>query len=375
MANPIQAIRTVYDIAKNARDNGAPLSDEEIKLFLKRTTSDESIISKYPRFQKGYAAEDLFMRIYSLMPWVKVVTPLGQEQFPEKSKQELQVPDYEILFEAGNNINTSNILIEVKLIDGDKQTFKLEKYKYNVLKEYSAQMKKPLLYALFWRKKLVWTINSIESFSEKSSVYHISFENAYKDDLSAIFGDYTYVFNNQCHRKSRFSSDLSVNSELIHFHEKYGRAVSESLSVDGKEEYQSLNLFETAVLDCAFDFEEISHTNVSNTITELYEQLEKTPYIYKSSFLLLKYLLKIYLYDNNDMYCEANPVVKDTFNIVDTVRQKCGSKRYYLMPYHINETGTKLIDLQFGNVPHIFNTYLNAPRTDNYVILASHDQI
>lgn len=373
MAKPIQAIRNVYDIAKNARDNGTPLSDEEIKLFLKKTTSDESIISKYPRFQKGYAAEDLFMRIYSLMPWVKIVTPLGQEQFPEKSKEDLQVPDYEILFEAGDNINISSILIEVKLIDGDKQTFKLEKYKYDVLKEYSEQKKEPLLYALFWRKKLIWTINSIESFSEKSSVYKISFETACKDDLSAIFGDYTYVFNKQCYRKSRFSSDKNVNSEFIHIHQKYGRTISESLSVDGKEEYQTLCLLETAVLDCAFDFKEISHTNVSNAIIELSEQLEGVPYIYKLSSLLLKYLLKIYLYDNNDMYYKDSPVVEKAFGIVDTVRQKCGGKKYYLMPYHINETATMLINLQFGNVPHIYNVYLNVARTEGYNILASHD--
>ncbi len=373
MANPIQAIRNVYDIAKRARDNGTPLSDEEIKLFLYKTTSDESIISKYPRFKKGYAAEDLFMRIYSLLPWVKIVTPLGQEQFPEKSKEDLQVPDYEILFEAGDDTNITNILIEVKLIDGDKQTFELQKYKYNVLKEYSTQKKEPLLYALFWRNKLIWTINSIESFSEKSSVYKISFENACADDLSAIFGDYTYVFNNQCYRKSQFSTDENVNTEFAHFHEKYGRTISESLSVDGKEEFQSLCSLEPALLDCAFDFKEISHTNVSNTITELYEQLERVPYIYKLSSLLLAYLLKIYCYDKNDMYCEDNIIVENAFGIVDTVRRKCGGKKYYLMPYHINETATKLMNLQFGNVPHIFEVYLNATRTEGYNILASHD--
>ena len=136
MANSIQAIRNVYDITKGARDNGKPLSDEEITLLLERTVSDESLISKYQRFEKGYAAEDLFMRIYSLLPWVKTVVPLGQEQFPENSKETLQVPDYEITFEAGSETNTSSILIEVKLVDGDKKTYELQKYKYKVLKEY-----------------------------------------------------------------------------------------------------------------------------------------------------------------------------------------------------------------------------------------------
>ena len=32
MANSIQSIRNVYDIAKGAKDNGKPMSDEEIKV-------------------------------------------------------------------------------------------------------------------------------------------------------------------------------------------------------------------------------------------------------------------------------------------------------------------------------------------------------
>ena len=174
MSNPIQAIRNVYDIAKTARDNDLPMSNDEILLLLKRTVSDTALISSYSRFEKGYAAEDLFMRIYSLLPWIKSVVPLGQEQFPEKSKEQLQVPDYEIMFEAGSSSKTSSVLVEVKLIDGDKQTYELQKYKYDVLKKYSQQKHEPLLFGLFWRKQKIWTINSIESFSEKSETVNNS---------------------------------------------------------------------------------------------------------------------------------------------------------------------------------------------------------
>ncbi|MDR5586042.1 hypothetical protein [Clostridium aquiflavi] len=44
MANSIQAIRNVYDIAKGAMDNEKPMSDEEIKALLERTVSDKSLI-------------------------------------------------------------------------------------------------------------------------------------------------------------------------------------------------------------------------------------------------------------------------------------------------------------------------------------------
>lgn len=44
------------------------MSDEEIKTLLERTVLDTELISQYHRFEKGYAAEDLFMRIFSLLP-------------------------------------------------------------------------------------------------------------------------------------------------------------------------------------------------------------------------------------------------------------------------------------------------------------------
>ena len=252
MSNPIQAIRNVYDIAKTARDNDLPMSDDEILLLLKRTVSDTTLISSYSRFEKGYAAEDLFMRIYSLLPWVK------------------------------------SVLVEVKLIDGDKQTYELQKYKYDVLKKYSQQKHEPLLFGLFWRKQKIWTINSIESFSEKSSCYKISFYDAMLNDLSAIFGDYTYIFPMQYYRKSTFTSDPDIKTEFIHSHLKYGRTVSEELSLDLKT-FKSLNMLEPPVLDCAFDFKVISGNTLPQANTELIEQCESRPRMFKLSSLLLAY--------------------------------------------------------------------------------------
>ena len=372
MANSIQAIRNVYDIAKGARDNESPMSDEEIVKLLERTVSDKSLIPNYHRFEKGYAAEDLFMRIFSLLPWVKTVVPLGQEQFPEKSKEELQVPDYEITFEAGSESNTSCVLIEVKLVDGDKQTHELQKYKYDVLKKYSCQKNEPLLFGIFWRKQGVWTINSIESFAEKSSAYKISYENACLDDLSAIFGDYTYLFRRQCYRKSKFSQKKDIKTDFIHSHEKYGRTVYEGLSLDGKS-FEPLCMLEPPVLDCAFDFNEISCNKLSETDTELIEKYSRIPYVYKLSSLILAYLLKIYCFDKNDMYYKNNIEVENSFGIVDTVRRKCGGEKFYLMPYNINKMTTQMIELQFGQVNHIMEAYRNAPRENGNRIIVSHE--
>ena len=372
MAHSIQSIRNVYNLAKCARDSGKPFDDEQIKKLLERTVTDEKLIPEYPRFEKGYATEDLFMRIFSLLPWVRSIVPLGQEQFPESSKETIQIPDYEILFEAGNEIDTATILVEVKLVDGDKQTFELQKYKYEVLYEYSSHKKVTLLFAIFWRKQWVWTINSIESFIEKSSSYKISYERACANDLSAILGDYTYLFRKQCYRKSIFSKNEKADTEFIHRHKEYGKTIYEGLSLD-EQKFESLCILEPALLDCAFDFKEISYKNLSNTEIEIIEQFDYLPHVYKLSSLLLAYLNKMYCIDKNNMYYEDNILIKRSFDIVDTVRRKCGGEKFYLIPYNVNETSTRLFGIQFGKVKHIFDAYKSTERNEGYNILVSHE--
>ena len=372
--NSIQAIRNVYDIAKNAKLNNQPMSDDEIKLLLERTVPNQALIPEFQRFQRGYAAEDLFLRVFSALPWVISIVPLGQEQFPAKSKEKIQIPDYEITFEAGSKTNTTCALVEVKLVDGEKQTYELQKYKYEVLKEYSRQKMETLLFGIFWRKQGIWTVNSIDSFSEKSSAYKISYKTACADDLSAIFGDYTYIFRKPLYRKSEFSKNEDIDSEYVHYHEKYGRTVNDSLSLSGND-FTPLCMLEPAVLDCAFDFKEITHSTLPNANILLSERSVNTPYIYKLSSLILAYLRKMCCFDSTDMFCQDNIIVEKSFDIIDTVRRKCGGEKFYMMPYNINATATQMVELQFGGVRHIMEAYRNTPRTVGYRIIVSHECI
>lgn len=373
MPNSIQAMRYVYDISKASKDNGAPLTDEIIQMLLEQTVKDSELIKKYRRFEKGYAAEDLFMRIYSMLPWVKLITPLGQEQFPECSKAELQVADYEVTYEVRGSGHTNCVLVEAKLVDGEKQTHELKKYQYDVLQNYADKKGMGLLFALFWRKHGIWTVVPIDVFDEKSSVFKISYFRAYMNDVSAIFGDYSYVFEDIFYRKSVFSSEEEVDSEYFHGHEKYGRTIYEGLSGDG-DEYEDLSFLEPPVLDCAFDFTEKT-VNIEGDKTELVEKVVCLPYVYRLSLLILKYLLKIYCYDPSDMYCHDNEVVKNAFGIVDTVRRKCYGRRYYLMPER-NPTSIRLFQSQFGGVRWIINAFEEVDRTNkDFVLLASHDNL
>lgn len=369
MSNSIQGIRNIFDIVRTARRNGQPMTEKEIQDFLLRIVSDEKIRQRYHNFEQGYAAEELFRRIYSLLPWVKVIVPLGQEQYPEESKEEIQIPDYIITFEAGSKDSFDKILIEAKLIADDKRTFTLPKYKYDVLKKYEDNMNIPLLFAVFWRKKMIWTVNSIESFSEKSSQYKLGFEQAYKNDLSSIFGDYTYIFDKKIFRKSIFSKLNNVESNYAHYHDKYGKPIYEGISLD-ENDYIQLKSIETPFLDCAFDFVEINKTEITENEILLMEQLNSVTYRYKLSSLLLGYLTKIYCYDNDDMYYEENIVVKNAFHIVDSMRQRCGGRIYYVLPYDKTNMVNYLMKLQFGTT-HIYDTYRNNNNTD--MLLCSHD--
>lgn len=132
-------------------------------------------------------------------------------------------------------------------------------------------------------------------------------------------------------------------------------------------------MLEPPVLDCAFDFNEISCNKLSETDTELIEKYSRIPYVYKLSSLILAYLLKIYCFDKNDMYYKNNIVVENSFGIVDTVRRKCGGEKFYLMPYNINKMTTQMIELQFGQVNHIMEAYRNASRENGNRIIVSHE--
>ena len=371
MANSIQAIRHVYDIVRSSRDKDNQFSDDTIQMLLARTVDDEVLIGKYKRFEMGYAAEDLFERIYSLLPWVKLITPLGQEQFPEKSKEEYQVTDYEVLYEVGDKEHTSTVLVEVKLVDGEKQTHEIKKYQLEVLQKYAKEKNVELLFALFWRKHMVWTVVPIEAYDEKSSLYKISFQKAISSDVSAIFGDYTYYFDEPIYRKALFTVKAEMESHYAHYHETYGRTIYDGLSADG-DSYEKMMFIEPPLLDCAFDFVEETVRDCGDGKTELIERLCELPYMYRLSSLILSYLLKIFCYDRADMYVKNTDIVKLSFGIVDTVRQKMKGKIYYAIPSD-NPTAERLFRGQFGKISWIMAAFNELDRKDGEIVLVPHN--
>ena len=376
MGNPIQSIRITYDYSKKARDNGNVLSNEDIEKMLNTLGVPQEEIEKYPRYQKGYAAEDLFMRIYSLLPWIKNIVSLGQEQFPEQSKETTQVSDYLVTYEVGNSSTTSTILLEAKLVDGNKSTFKLQNYKYDVLKKYSIDNNMPLLFALFWREKEIWTINAISVFKQLSSEYKITYSEAVESDLSAIFGDYVYVFDKSFYRKSVFNNASSVESTYFSSHEELGRTILEETSVDGVS-YKRLDHLFSPVIDCIFDMREVSRKNLTLTeseIVEYYQPSYTNIVAIKLSTLMYSYLVKLWQINKDDLYFFDSDFINQTFDIVDTARRNIGGERYYLLPNTNNQIHEDLMLSQFGAVRHLINAYHFMERKDECIICSAHNE-
>lgn len=65
--------------------------------------------------------------------------------------------------------------------------------------------------------------------------------------------------------------------------------------------------------------------------------------------------------------------MENSFDIIDTVRRKCGGERFYLLPYKINNIAIKMIELQFGKVNHIVKAYKETLRKEGYRIIVSHE--
>lgn len=288
--------------------------------------SDEKIRNNAERFFSGYSSESIFQMVYSQLPWVKLIHELGQEQYPDTSKQNFQVPDFMLYYESSQN-KVFPLLIEVKTVDLDKKTLILKKYQYEVLRAYSEISQIPLVFAIFWKKYNYWTLNPIDCFEEKSSQYKISVEEAMKNDVSIILGDFTYIFDKSIFRRARFSKDADIESSYISSHEKYGRTVKEEISLDNKVYVDLLNM-ESALLDSFLDMEEVAYSPQDNQIVEI----SKKVYVKKISNLILNWLEKLQCYKNGKLDIYSEDVLKVVINVIFGFRQKTNATKSYLLP-------------------------------------------
>lgn len=279
--NEVQKARILYDV------RGAfSLNETQINNMISKIES-EDISNNIQRFFDGYAIEDNFKYLVSGLEWVKLLNPLGQEQFPEESKCYFQVPDYMLFYENCKK-QLNPLVVEVKSVKGDKRTLNVKKSQYEISKKYCDILDVELLYAIYWDKYKMWTLNCINNFIEKSSEYKISMEDALKNDLAVIIGDYSVLVNKTIYRKSEFCKYKCV--KYRNEHEEYGYCIKDEISTDMQEYYNMMDI-ESLIIDSFIDFVEYNVEKYENK-TVVYE-ISKQSYVVKVSNLILRCLAKI----------------------------------------------------------------------------------
>ena len=236
------------------------------------------------RFMSGFKIEDWFEWIFCPMPWVQLIHGLDQQQFPQRSKEKYQVPDFLAIVET-SALTHQPLLVEVKRVARQKQTLKLQESQVTLCQRYASTANIPLVYAVYWDKFSAWTMNTIDSFETKTSTRKLSMTKAFELDCSAILGDVSYLVPHPLVRQSRFTK-RDVTLECVR-HEEYGRLLSDTVILgDRRVEMTSL---ESAVIDSMFTMRRVSEKPAGDDETELLETTDEL-YMLKLSSCITRHI-------------------------------------------------------------------------------------
>jgi len=148
----------------------------------------EDLMSKLEQLKQGLPLENEFIALCLWMGKSVLIHKLDQKQMPRISKDKYQIPDLFLIFEyEGRQIP---FLIEIKTTREPK--FVLSQKYHNKIKNYSNLMGLPLLFAWKIKKIGAWFLLDIDLFKQKQQAYHVSFEEAFKNNLLCLLvGDYS----------------------------------------------------------------------------------------------------------------------------------------------------------------------------------------
>lgn len=295
MSKEIHKVQILHDLKENFKVN-----EELMNSFISQI-ENENLKENISRFFKGYKIEDNFSYTFSALPWSKLLHAVEQKQYPGNSKERFQVSDY-IIFYENSKKEIYPLCIEVKSVSGDKETLKniIPIQLQNCL-HYSRILNINLLYAVYWEKHNLWTLNTHEHFERKTSNYKLSFEDAYKNDLSIILGDLTYVIDHPIYRKTTFNSSQS-DPEKIH-HAKFGEIISDEVSLQEDTNYIEISMEESAIIDGFINMEVLSEKYDEETKLTIVIEKSKGIYLPKLSKLIMSHIA-VFNLELNDQYCE-----------------------------------------------------------------------
>ncbi len=170
----------------------------------------EDIADKVRQLERGLPAEDQFAALCVWMGRCSLIHKLEQEQFPNLSREEYQVPDFLAVFD----LSTKKVptLIEVKKTNDIRLAPFGSKY-YSKLTNYAKLMKLPLLIAWYIERLNLWCLFDIERMQRKRSAFHIDFHTATNNSLLGVIFD-DVIFRIRPGLKAQFNVRKEPGSEM-----------------------------------------------------------------------------------------------------------------------------------------------------------------
>jgi hypothetical protein len=251
----IQKIRVLHDLQQHynvpdleLQNLSAQLNDED------RTNLD--------RFFNGFKVEDWFKAIFSGLPWSRLIHGCEQQQFPVRSKEQFQVPDFVAIIES-SSLTRKPLLVEVKRVTKCKETLRLGAAHMRLSQEYASSLGFPLVYAVYWDKTGTWTINTPDTFVRGKSSCKLSWLRAFEFDCSLVFGDKSFLVSQPIERTLVFQTS-PCDGALAH-NPRFGYLLTETVSTNGQR--IELKGHESAAMDSVFSKNKIQLSKSGDTTT------------------------------------------------------------------------------------------------------------
>jgi hypothetical protein len=214
------------------------------------------------------------------MPWVQLIHGLDQQQFPSRSKEKYQVPDFLMLVET-SAFTHQPLLVEVKRVPREKRTLKLQDSQVSLCQQYASALNIPLVFAVYWEFLSAWTLNTVDTFESKTSSRKLPMTTAFELDCSAILGDISHLVPPSFVRLSRFTK-RDVTADCVQHHE-YGRLLSDTVILGEKR--ADMTSLESAAIDSMLAMKLRSQKNVGDGVTELVETTDEIYMLKLSSWI------------------------------------------------------------------------------------------
>lgn len=322
--------------------------EEMIQLLISQIT-DPDLKNNLPRIKKGLKIEDEYQSIFGALPWVKNIHGLNQKQ-EKKHKKEYQTPDYSLLIEDSQK-KRFPLLVDVKCVEGDKQSCQLSPKQITSLNNYSRDTKTNLLIAIYWKKYRFWTHNCLKNFTGKKK-NKIKLNEAVSNDLSHILSDYIFQVTKPFYRKTIFSEGGEV---LIGTHEKYGNIQKVFIGQE-LDQLEECTIVESCLIDDAFIMKEIELIENEDSICQV-EVVDKVPQLIKLSNWIIGNLFTIKI----DITEKKDDILVSEYNRYHIVElaKRLGFDVSYPLPPEKNKCTDRLFEKAYFNTV-VMENYLKS---------------